>query len=61
MDLRPLTAGFGAEVLGMGIADVAARDDAYQAVRAAFEEHSVLLFREQPVTDEQSRSRAARG
>ena len=27
-------------------------DDAYKEVRAAFEEHSVLLFRGQDVTDE---------
>jgi alpha-ketoglutarate-dependent 2,4-dichlorophenoxyacetate dioxygenase len=31
---------------------VAERDDAYAAVRAAFEEYSVLLFRGQPVSDE---------
>ena len=31
---------------------MAAHDDVYAAVRAAFEEHSVLLFRRQPVTDE---------
>ena len=52
MDLIPLGPGFGAEVRGAGLADVAARDDVYAAVRAAFEEHSVLLFRQQPVTDE---------
>jgi alpha-ketoglutarate-dependent 2,4-dichlorophenoxyacetate dioxygenase len=44
--------GFAAEIRGVGLADVAARDDAYAAVRAAFEEHSVLLFRNQPLTDE---------
>ncbi|HKA46457.1 MAG TPA: TauD/TfdA family dioxygenase [Burkholderiales bacterium] len=44
--------GFVAEVRGVGLADVAHRDDAYRAVRAAFEEHSVLLFRGQPITDE---------
>lgn len=52
MDLKPLGPGFGAEVCGVGFAEVAARDDAYTAVRAAFEEHSVLLFRHQPITDE---------
>jgi hypothetical protein len=41
-------------VLGSG-ADIAERDDAYAVVRAAFEEHSVLLF-SQPITDS-SRSR----
>lgn len=44
--------GFGAEIQGVGLADVVARDDAYSAVRAAFEEHSVLLFRDQDVTDD---------
>lgn len=51
MEIRPLGPGFAAEVHGAGLADVASRDDAYAAVRAAFEEHSVLLFRGQPVTD----------
>jgi alpha-ketoglutarate-dependent 2,4-dichlorophenoxyacetate dioxygenase len=44
--------GFFAEVRGIGLADVVERDDAYAAVRAAFEDHSVLLFRGQPVTNE---------
>jgi alpha-ketoglutarate-dependent 2,4-dichlorophenoxyacetate dioxygenase len=52
MELKRLGPGFAAEVRGIGLADVAERDDAYRAVRAAFEEHSVLLFRGQPVTDE---------
>lgn len=52
MEIKPLGPGFAAEVRGAGLADVAQRDDAYAAVRAAFEEHSVLLFRGQPVTDE---------
>ncbi len=52
MELIELGPGFAAEVRGAGLADVAARDDAYAAVRAAFEEHSVLVFRNQPITDE---------
>lgn len=52
MELIPLGPGFAAEVRGASLADVAASDAAYAAVRAAFEEHSVLLFRHQPVTDE---------
>src|SRR3990170_6695689 len=52
MEPRPLGPGFAAEVCGVGLADVADQDDAYRAVRAAFEEHSVLLFRGQPITDE---------
>jgi alpha-ketoglutarate-dependent 2,4-dichlorophenoxyacetate dioxygenase len=52
MELKQLGPGFFAEVRGAGLAEVAAHDGAYAAVRAAFEEHSVLLFREQPITDE---------
>src|SRR5687767_11266515 len=51
-EIRPLGPGFAAEIVGVGLADVAASEDAYRAVRAALEEHSVLLFRGQPVTDE---------
>ena len=52
MELIALGPGFFAEVRGAGLAEVAARDDVYAAVRAAFDEHSVLLFRDQPITDE---------
>ena len=52
MEVIALGPGFAAEIRGIGLADVAERDDAYAAVRAAFEEHSVVLFRDQPVTDE---------
>ncbi|MCW5745548.1 MAG: TauD/TfdA family dioxygenase [Alphaproteobacteria bacterium] len=52
MDLVPLGPGFGVEVRGVGLIDVASSADAYAAVRAAFEEHSVLLFRNQSVTDD---------
>ncbi len=52
MDIVPLGPGFAAELRGVTLADVAADDAAYQAVRAAFEEHSVLVFRGQDVTDE---------
>jgi alpha-ketoglutarate-dependent 2,4-dichlorophenoxyacetate dioxygenase len=52
MEIVPLGPGFGAELRGITLADVAADDAAYQQVRAAFEEHSVLLFRGQDVTDE---------
>lgn len=47
MELKPLGPGFAAEVRGVSIDEVAASDAAYAAVRAAFEEHSVLLFRDQ--------------
>jgi alpha-ketoglutarate-dependent 2,4-dichlorophenoxyacetate dioxygenase len=56
MDLRPLCKDFGAEVLGVGLADVAEPgprgDAAYAFVRAAFEAHSLLLFRNQAISDE---------
>jgi alpha-ketoglutarate-dependent 2,4-dichlorophenoxyacetate dioxygenase len=52
MDIVPLGPGFAAELRGVTLADVAADDDVYQAARAAFEEHSVLVFRGQNVTDD---------
>src|SRR5262245_66585442 len=52
MEVIPLGPGFAAEVRGCGLENVAQEQDAYDAVREAFEEHSVLLFRGQPVTDE---------
>jgi len=44
--------GFGAELRGVTLSDVANDDAVYQAARAAFEEHSVLVFRNQDVTDD---------
>ena len=52
MDIVPLGPGFGAELRGVTLADVAADDAAYAAVRAAFEDYSVLVFRGQDVTNE---------
>ncbi len=52
MELVPLGPGFAAELRGVTIHDVAASDSAYAAVRAAFEEHSVLVLRDQDVTDD---------
>jgi len=52
MDIVPLGPGFAAELRGVTLRDVAADDAAYAAVRAAFEEHSVLVFRGQDVADE---------
>jgi len=52
MEIVPLGPGFAAELRGVTIHDVAASDAAYAAVRAAFEEHSVLVLRDQDVTDE---------
>src|SRR5215472_5519455 len=52
MDIIPLRPGFGAELRRVTLADVAAHDAAYAAVRAAFENYSVLVFRDQDVSDE---------
>ena len=52
MDIVPLGPGFAAELRGVTLSDIAAEDAAYAAARAAFEEHSVLVFRDQDVTDE---------
>src|SRR3954453_17876614 len=52
MDVVPLGPGFAAELRGVTLKDVASDDAAYTAARAAFEEHSVLVFRNQDVTDE---------
>jgi alpha-ketoglutarate-dependent 2,4-dichlorophenoxyacetate dioxygenase len=52
MEIVPLGPGFAAELRGVGLVEVASSDAAYRAVRAALEEHSVLLFRDQQVTDD---------
>jgi alpha-ketoglutarate-dependent 2,4-dichlorophenoxyacetate dioxygenase len=52
MNIVPLGPGFAAELRDVTITEVASDDTAYAAVRAAFEEHSVLVFRGQEVTDE---------
>jgi len=52
MEFVPLGPGFAAEARGVTLADVANDDDTYRAVRGVFEEHSVLVFRDQDVTDE---------
>ena len=52
MEIIPLGPGFAAELRGVTLAEVAAKTAVYNQVRAAFEEHSVLIFRGQEVTDE---------
>jgi alpha-ketoglutarate-dependent 2,4-dichlorophenoxyacetate dioxygenase len=52
MEIVPLGPGFAAELRGVALAQVAADDATYNETRAAFEEHSVLVFRGQDVTDE---------
>jgi len=52
MQIVPVGPGFAAEVRGVTLADVANDDAVYAQVRAAFEEHSVLVFRGQEVSDD---------
>jgi alpha-ketoglutarate-dependent 2,4-dichlorophenoxyacetate dioxygenase len=51
MEIVPIGPGFAAELRGVALAAVASDPALYRRVRAAFEEHSVLLFRDQAVTD----------
>jgi alpha-ketoglutarate-dependent 2,4-dichlorophenoxyacetate dioxygenase len=52
MQIVPLGPGFAAELRGITLAQVAADDAVYRDVRAAFEEHSVLVFRGQQVDND---------
>ena len=52
MDVVPLGPGFAAELRGVTLADVAANDAVYAQVRVLLDDHSVLVFRGQQVTDE---------
>jgi alpha-ketoglutarate-dependent 2,4-dichlorophenoxyacetate dioxygenase len=52
MEIVPLGPGFAAELRGVTLSDIASDDTAHAAARAAFEEHSVLVFRDQEVGDE---------
>src|SRR5712672_855969 len=52
MELVPLGPGFGVEVKGVSLLDIATDDQAYKAVRAAFETHSLLVFRDQAIADD---------
>jgi alpha-ketoglutarate-dependent 2,4-dichlorophenoxyacetate dioxygenase len=52
MEIVPVGPGFAAELRGVTLVEIAANDAAYAAARAAFEAHSVLVFRDQEVTDE---------
>ena len=52
MEIVPLGPGFAAEVCGITLGEIAADDAVYGQARAAFEEHSVLVFRGQDVSDE---------
>ena len=52
MQIVPVGPGFAAELRSVTLADIANDDAAYAEARAAVEEHSVLVFRGQEVTDE---------
>jgi len=52
MKLVPLGPGFGVEVKGVSLLDVATDAEAYKAVREAFEMHSLLVFRDQEIADD---------
>ena len=52
MRLISLGPRFAAELRGVDLIDVATNDAAYCAVREAFEEHSVILFRNQETSDD---------
>lgn len=52
MEVVRLGPGFAAELRGVDLIDVVSSDLAYQGVRDAFEEHTVIVFRGQEVTDD---------
>ena len=52
MELTPLGSGFGVEIRGAALANIVEDDALYATLRAAFEEHSLLVFRDQRITDE---------
>ena len=52
MDVVPLGPGFAAELHGVNLIDVVSSDGAYRAVREAFDEHTVIVFRDQKLSDD---------
>src|SRR5262245_58561206 len=52
MEIVPVGPGFAAELRGVTLAEIAADDAAYKVARAALEQHSVIVFRGEEVTDE---------
>jgi alpha-ketoglutarate-dependent 2,4-dichlorophenoxyacetate dioxygenase len=52
MKVVPLGPGFAAELRDVTLAEITTNNDAYRGARAAFEQHSVLVFRDQEVSDE---------
>lgn len=51
LSTRPLAPAFGVEIMGVDIA-APDLDSRFPEIRALFEEHSLLLFRDQSVTDD---------
>ena len=52
MEIIPLHRDFGAEIRGVSLLDIVCSSQVHLRVRAAFEEHSVLVFRDQDVSDD---------
>ncbi|WP_020206923.1 TauD/TfdA family dioxygenase [Cupriavidus sp. WS] len=52
MRIEQLHEEFGAEISGINLIDAVSNADAFAAVRAAFEEHSLLVWRDQPISDD---------
>jgi alpha-ketoglutarate-dependent 2,4-dichlorophenoxyacetate dioxygenase len=52
MKIIPLGPGFAAELRDITLAEITTDNDAYREARAAFEQYSVLVFRDQEVSDE---------
>lgn len=55
-DVAPLTPSIGAEVLGIDLATDLADPDVVAAVKQAFLDHSVLVFRDQELTRDQHKA-----
>lgn len=52
MEIVPLHPDFGAEVRGADLLDIVCSDALHREVRAAFEAHSVLVWRNQDISDD---------
>ncbi len=52
MELVPLGPGFGVEVKGVTLLDVASDAEAYKSVRDSVDQHSLLVLRDQAITDD---------
>ena len=51
IEIRPLTGALGAEVLGANVTNLS--DGEFELIHTAFLEHSVLVFRDQQITQEE--------